>query len=291
MYQTPITAQCAEKVCAKPSAVLVPSIKTSMNLEYEYRLINVENDVQDKSSVAWKKLCEYVEKVAKEGNDEFSPFEYLGKELYSQIYTLPESIAKLKKVKKIWLYGSQLKRLPPEVGEMEALEYLDTYTSYNLHWFPYEITNCKNLKDSRVSTRALYGNYKYRRPFPDLTNNPVRYEGETLKCSVCKKELTYQQTNQFWISLQVGTDVLPLLVNLCSEECNTKLPQPPKNYVVYPHKGGAHTEQPLDEHTLWQIEWEKIQVEQNSAKPKIVKEKIAIKGLHILKIIQKIWKR
>lgn len=112
-----------------------------MNLEYDYRLSNIENDVQDKSSKAWLKLCEYVDKIADEGSDVFSPREYLGKELYMQIYTLPESIRKLKKVKEVLLYGSQLKRIPREIGEMESMEYFDPYTSYNLHWFPYRLMN------------------------------------------------------------------------------------------------------------------------------------------------------
>lgn len=62
----------------------------------------LETDIQDKSSLAWEKLCEYVDKVETEGSEEFSPLEYLGEELFEQIHTLPESIAKLKKVKKIW---------------------------------------------------------------------------------------------------------------------------------------------------------------------------------------------
>lgn len=274
-----------------------------MDQGYDHKLVNIENDVQDRNSVAWKKLCEYVEKVAEGGSDEFSPFKYLGEELYFQIYTLPESIAKLKSVKKIWLYGSKLKRIPPEIGEMDALEYLDPYTSYNLHWFPYEITNCKNLKDSRVSTRALYGNFKHRRPFPDLSNNPVRYEGDRLKCSVCNKETSYEQISQFWISLPVGTDVLPLLVNLCSEECKTKLPQPPDNYVSYPHKGGKDLIQPLDQDGFWDLERKKRQVEPNNLEPRIENQeetdnspkelgaKIDIKDLPILRLIRKIWER
>ena len=173
--------------------------------------------------------------------DEFGP------ELFSQIYTLPESISKLKKVKKVWLYGSKLKRIPPEIGEMEALEYFDPYTSYDLHWFPYEIINCKNLKDSRVSTRALYGNFKNRMGFPKLTRNPVRYEGNTVSCSICKKEMSWQETNQLWISLWVGTDVLPLLANICSKECESAIPAPPENYIHYLHKGGAQLKQPPDE--------------------------------------------
>jgi hypothetical protein len=166
--------------------------------------------------------------------------------LFSQIYTLPEIISKLKNVKKIWLYGSSLKRIPPEIGQMEALEYFDPYTSYDLHWFPYEITNCKKLKDSRVSTRALYGNYKNRMGFPRLTHNPVRYFGDTVKCSVCGKTMTYEHINQLRISLRLRADVLPLLANLCSKECEMKLPEPPEDYVQFPHKGGSHIKQPLE---------------------------------------------
>ena len=65
--------------------------------------------MQDRNSFAWKKLCDYVEKVAIEGHEEFAPLEELGPVLFSEIHTLPESISKLKKVKKIWLYGSNLK--------------------------------------------------------------------------------------------------------------------------------------------------------------------------------------
>jgi hypothetical protein len=255
-----------------------------MDLEYEHQLINIENDVQDRNSVAWGKLCEYVDKLAEEETDEFSPFEYLGKELYAQIHTLPESIAKLKKVKKIWLYGSQLKRIPPEIGEMDALEYFDPYTSYHLHWFPYEITNCKNLKDSRVSTRALYGNFKYRRPFPDLTSNPVRYEGEILKCSVCKKEINYTETNQLWINLRVGTDTLPLLANLCSKKCKEDLPEPAKGYVRYAHKGGTELKQPSYE------EWEKENVvKMTMADIEKLSQANNKKAPRLLKLIRKIW--
>ncbi len=269
--------------------------------EYENALFNVENDVQNKSSLAWEKICEYVEIIAKEERDEFSPSEYLGAELFGQIHTLPKTISKLKKVKKIWLYGSQLRRIPPEIGEMESLEYFDPYTSYQLHWFPYEITKCKKLKDSRVSTRALYGNYKYRRPFPDLSENPVRYDSEILTCSVCKKEISYRETNQLWISLGVGTDVLPLLVNLCSKECESNLPKPSDNYLQHPHKGGKSLKQPMNESERWKNERAKRLKEIESEKENTTNEKpqlntqndtkISFKDLPVLKLIKKIWEK
>ncbi len=250
------------------------------------RIHKIENDVQDRNSVAWKKLCEYVDKVATENREEFSPYEELGQELFFQIHTLPESISKLKKVKKVWLYGSKIKRLPPEMGEMESLEYFDPYTSYNLNWFPYEITNCKNLKDSRVSVRVLLGNYKNRMIFPSLTHNPVRYLGETLKCSVCKKEITYEKTNQLWITLRVGTDTLPLLANLCSRECEKMLPEPAKGYVQYPHKGGIELKQPSHE------EWEKANVvKMTMADIEKLNESTTDNPTKLLKLIRKIWER
>lgn len=218
------------------------------------KISKIENDVQDRSCEAWIKLCEYVDKVAESGESEFSPRDELGPELFSQIHTLPESIAKLTKVKKMWLYGSKLKRIPPEIGEMKNLQYFDPYTSYDLHWFPYEITHCKKLKDSRVSTRALFGNITNRMGFSCLGDNPVRYAGDTVKCSICKKNMTYDETYQLWITLRVGTDDLPLLVNSCSEECTSTLPEPPLYYVTRPHKGGSRLQQPqMNEEEVWDI--------------------------------------
>lgn len=246
----------------------------------------VENDVQDKNSEAWQRLCEYVDAVARENREEFSPFEALGRDLYFQIHTLPESIADMKSVKKMWLYGSKLKRIPPEIGKMESLEYFDPYTSYNLHWFPYEITRCKQLKDSRVSTRALYGNYKNRMEFPDLRNNPVRYAGEFVYCSICGKQMTYAETNQVWTSLRVGTDTLPLLVNLCSKECGSALPSPPKGFNQQPHKGGRDLVQPSYE------EWEKEHVTVITAEEldKLAQKK-QNEPLKPLKLIRKLWEK
>jgi hypothetical protein len=264
------------------------------------KISKIENDVQDRNSVAWKKLCDYVDKVAAENRDEFSPVEELGQELFAQIHTLPETISKLTKVKKIWLYGSKLKRIPPEIGQMEALEYFDPYTSYDLHWFPYEITKCKNLKDSRVSTRALYGNWKNRMGFPRLTQNPVRYLGDTVNCSVCGKSMTYEETNQLWISLNVGTDVLPLLTNLCSKECEHKLPQPPKNYVQFAHKGGKDLKQPPDQNERFKLGMRifddsssetTLVTTQSDNNDIIIDKPTDRKEFPLLKLIRKIWER
>lgn len=203
---------------------------------------------QDQNSEAWQKLCDYIDMVAEEELEEFEPRKALGNELFSEIQTLPKSISKLKKVKKLYLYGSNLTQIPPEIGEMESLELFDPYTSYNLKWFPYEIIHCKKLKNSTVSTRALYGNFKNRMPFPDLYQHFIKYyDLEIINCSVCKKEITENKTEQFWVSLNVATDVLPLLVNICSDTCKNQIPTPPEAFVQVLHKGGKFLKQPTYE--------------------------------------------
>jgi hypothetical protein len=179
---------------------------------------------------------------------------------------------------------------------MDSLEYFDPYTSYDLHWFPYEITNCKNLKDSRISIRTLYGNYKNRMEFPRLDHNPVRYHGDVVYCSICKKELTYETTNQLWITLRIGTDTVPLLVNLCSKKCEETLPEPPDNYVKFPHKGGGNLIQPPDENQMWKLEIEKRNKEKSTVEQKTVisKESKSKNGSHkfkTFKIIKKLWEK
>jgi hypothetical protein len=199
-------------------------------------------EIQDTSCQAWLALEAYVEKVAAKGSEEFSPPSGIGSELWEQIVTLPSSIKKLQSVKYVGLYGSHLVRIPPEMGDMTSLEEFDPYTSYKLHWFPYEITRCRKLKSSRVSTRALYGNYKYRPPFPRLPCEAPEIASST--CSICCGSFGSSGPLQRWISLGVGTDVLPLLVNACSNDCIQRLPKPADRYVPYPHQGGLKVEQP-----------------------------------------------
>lgn len=207
----------------------------------------IRPDKQDRSSEAWQKLLALIDQATEEEWTEFQPAKYLGRDLWKQITVLPNEIAKLTKVKKLYLYRSKLERIPPHIGQMASLQEFDPYTSYHLHWFPYEITRCKNLNDSRVSTKAIYGNFKFRPNFPDLTDNPVVYHDYQVKCSVCDSTTPENDGfNQVWVSLWVGTDTLPLLANICSDACLKALPTPPDDYIAYPHKGGAGQEQPLD---------------------------------------------
>src|SRR5712692_2387781 len=208
----------------------------------EWQELLFHTEVQDTDSDTWKSLEAYIAKVREEGSDELNPRVGIGSEKWEQIVTLPKSIGTLKSVKVLSLYGSHLVRIPPEIGDMTNLEEFDPYTSRSLHWFPYEITRCKHLARSRVSTRCLYGNYKFRPPFPRLPQISTALAPAT--CSVCGEPFSQEQIHQAWISLRVATDVLPLLVDACSEKCIENLPKPAFGYVQRPHFGGLEFEQP-----------------------------------------------
>lgn len=199
---------------------------------------------QDTQCDAWQQLLDLVETAAADGRKEFAPAHELGEEAWRQIITLPPSIGKLKSVEHLFLYGSHLVRIPPEVGEMTNLREFTPYTSYGLHWFPYEITRCKKLKESTVSTRTLYGNYNYRLPFPQLPRHEILATYSSLKCSVCNQPMEANCVKQVWISLKVATDVLPLLVNACSNQCVEALPPSAPCHVEGAHLGGRNLIQP-----------------------------------------------
>jgi hypothetical protein len=201
----------------------------------------LHDEPQDTECIAWRKVLDAVERAVVEQPEEFAPLRTLSAEERRWIVTLPPSIARLKSVRRLLLYGSDLLRLPPELGELSALREFVPYTSYRLHWFPYELTRCRAEK-STVSTRALYGNFKTRSMFPHLS--PLERPAARRPCSVCQRP--FDDTGEFrlWISLRVATDVLPLLVHACSTECVASLPAPPEGYVPKPHRGGLGLVQP-----------------------------------------------
>ena len=171
---------------------------------------SIHAETQDETSEAWNQLLALIDRTADHGVAEFAPGQALGPDLWREIVTLPRTISKLDQVKVLNLYGSNLHSIPPEIGHMSALETFIPYTSYRLHWFPYEILHCSSLQDSTVSTRALYGNYKFRPTFPQL---PTHLPGNASpnRCSVCQSSSEDDELQQWWISLRVATDVLPLL--------------------------------------------------------------------------------
>lgn len=210
--------------------------------EGEWQPLTLHTERQDTSCSGWARLLELIDAAARDGREEFSPGREMSPEQWTQIVELPSEIAKLKSVTHFILYGSSLVRIPPEIGEMSNLKEFTPYTSYRLHWYPYEITRCSKLRRSTVSTRSLYGNRSYRPPFPKLPQLHESYVPQS--CSVCGTPFGGSAPLQFWVSLPVATDVLPLLVHACSQECLTKIPAPPPNYVQKPHQGGLALQQP-----------------------------------------------
>ena len=207
------------------------------------RRVRFHSDSQDSTSAARRQLHDLIDEAAHDGREEFVPGAEMPEELWRQVGTLPPTIAKLTAVKKLNLYGSNLVAVPPEIGEMKSLEEFRPYTSRRLHWFPFEITRCSALRESTVSTRNVYGNFKYRMPFPKLPA-AVPVGSTPACCSVCQGPLPASEGIQVWISLRVATDVLPLLVHACSDECVSALPSPPEGYVDRPHHGGTDLAQP-----------------------------------------------
>lgn len=130
--------------------------------------VGFHTERQDASAPGWQHLLELVDEAAADGREEFRPLTELSPEERRQVITLPPSIARLTAVKHLVLYGSNLVRIPPEIGAMTSLEEFTPYTSYRLHCFLYEITRCRKLTRSTVSTRALFGNEKLRPLFPRL---------------------------------------------------------------------------------------------------------------------------
>jgi uncharacterized protein (TIGR02996 family) len=218
----------------------------------------LHTEAQDTECDAWKRLCENIEQAARDGRKEFQPLKVIDYDDWRFIVTLPPTIAQLKEVERLQLYGSFLARIPPEISAMTSLIEFDPYTSYALHWYPFEIARCPKLRESRMSTRALYGNFKYHPPFPRLRLDPNddHIGLECLKqspmraCAVCSREYLDEQRHRVWITLRVATDDMPLLVNACSRECVQKLPTPTKapqyfdqshQYADHPHLGGLGT--------------------------------------------------
>ena len=212
--------------------------------------VRLHSETQDTQCDAWKFLERLTETAAAKRSRDFAPGLEMSPEMWSQIITLPRSIAKLTSVRRLYLYRSHLVRIPPEIGAMTKLKELDIYTSYKLHWLPYEVTQCPNLKLSRASTRALYGNYKYRPPFPRLGDESRSASFVSSNCSVCGQSFSPRSLRQVWISLRVATDIFPLLVNACSEECVRRLPKPPQGYISQPHTGGLELQQPQRSHLV-----------------------------------------
>jgi hypothetical protein len=215
--------------------------------------VDFHPDRQDTSAPAWLHLLALIDEAAADGREVFTPLTEMSPAEQRQVITLPPSIGKLTAVKQLVLHRSNLVRLPARIGAMASLEVFEPYTSRRLHWFPYELTRCKNLKYSTVSTRSLFGNFKYRPPFPSLRRwplpsgdlDPGQWGADTItSCSVCDSPFIEWGIRQVWLSAWVATDVLPLLVNACSDACVDALPPGAQRHIQVPHAGGPGIIQP-----------------------------------------------
>ncbi|BEL05788.1 hypothetical protein Q0Z83_039790 [Actinoplanes sichuanensis] len=209
---------------------------------------------QDTDSPGWRRLLTLIDEAAADGREVFQPFTEMSFDERLKVVTLPPTIAKLTEVRRLVLYNTRLVRLPPEIGAMTNLEEFWPYQSHRLRWFPYEVTRCLRLRDSSVSTRVLYGNFRNGSSFPHLSpvttidrpdrlDPAVRGVDAVRTCSVCDGPVN-RELHQVWISLRVATDVLPLLVNACSATCVASLPQPAPGYLSTPHTGCPRLEPP-----------------------------------------------
>src|SRR5262249_15843433 len=111
------------------------------------------------------------------------------------------------------------------------------------HWLPFEITRCANLKKSRISRRALYGNFRSHRPCPFPRLPSITDSSSPKQCSVCRGAFGPRGPIQLWFCLGIATDVLPLLVHPCPKGCVDALP-PPAPPSLRAKKGGLGSPPP-----------------------------------------------
>lgn len=212
----------------------------------------LHTEQQDQSCAAWQKMLDAIDTAAHTKSESLT-FDNLTWEEIAQVITLPPEIGTLTAVKHIDLFGSSLVSIPPDIGRMRSLESLNVYRSYRLHYLPFEITRCTRLRSSCISTRALYGNYKYRPHFPELRDSAfcavtassggLDLPSSNNACSLCGTPLGSVNFPR-WISLKLTNDVFPLLLIACSEDCLLELPTPPAGYVDHAHQGGDRVQQP-----------------------------------------------
>lgn len=65
----------------------------------------------------------------------------------------------------------QITHVSPQIGNLSQLTEFVPYTSYNLHWLPYEVHDTR-LPKAHISRRAMYG-YSDRLPLPRLAPFPT----------------------------------------------------------------------------------------------------------------------
>ena len=216
----------------------------SLPLTWAEMIPHQDDYSSDKHSHAFAKAQQIIEDAKKQCARKLVFRTLMSSDEYQDLVAVPKSIGDLGDLKELDLYASNLTFIPREISKCTSLRKFVSYTSYRLHWFPYEITQCLSLVDSTVSTRALYGNYKFRPPFPNLRRHRISVYDDDPWCSICRKRGQVMDFHQYWISLPVATDVIPLLITVCSDSCLKEVGHSPEGYIQGTHEGGLEVVQP-----------------------------------------------
>lgn len=204
----------------------------------------------DKNSSSYKAFLKEIQKCKENKNPALTLSGY-------NFPDLPPELFELEHLQSLNLYASSLVRISPEIKKLKNLKTFIPYTSYSLHYFPYEVTYLP-LTETTVSTRAIYGNYKNHAPFPQLPPFPkapmslkemtarklklleqqdrkqyeiqikpklnqdmLDYLNTAKFCSVCSSPY-FEICYEVWVSRVMGTDLVPMYCLLCSMACVEK---------------------------------------------------------------------
>src|SRR4051812_45673624 len=75
---------------------------------------------QDTTAPGWLRLIHLIDEAAADKRAVFKPFVDMTSAERREVITLPSAIAKLTDVKHLVLYGTNLVRIPPEIGAMSS---------------------------------------------------------------------------------------------------------------------------------------------------------------------------
>jgi hypothetical protein len=85
----------------------------------------LHSEAQDVGAPGWAALLELVGTESARNAIMFEPSPIIPPGQWSEIITLPGEIEILSAIRQMRLYGSHLRRLPPGIGRLSSLEYLD----------------------------------------------------------------------------------------------------------------------------------------------------------------------
>lgn len=275
----PLTNSCSSLTVTVHPGEYVPPCMCLLSDDPRSLSLHEPREHDALSCSARRKVEAYVDALVEQKANTFNLHEVgLDRAEWRHVVVLPEAVLRLRgTLKHLRLYGSAIQRIPEWISQLALLESVDPYTSYALHYFPFEVVHCANLKQSRVSTRAYYGNQKNTLPvFPELEPDPSLskmkrlfplqylaarvcernkiplppYGVEVLaaqrdaKCSVCQQRYVSVEAYTYWVMRHLASyDVVPMLVRACSLNCVKALEEfraPNKDswYSALPHKGG-----------------------------------------------------